>query len=176
MEAIDCLLNRRSIRKFTGAPVSQEMLNRLLEAGMYAPSARNYQPWHFVLITEKHLREKVCDFHPYASMLPEAAAGILVCGDLEKEPNEAYINQNCAAATQNILLAAYALGLGAVWLGVYPREARIEGARNLFGLPPHILPVSLIALGFPAEEKERPLRFKAERIHLNHWGHSEGDI
>lgn len=176
MEAIDCLLNRRSIRKFSGAPVSREILNRLLEAGMYAPSARNYQPWHFVLITKKHLREKVCDFHPYASMLPEAAAGILVCGDLGIEPNEAYINQNCAAATQNILLAAFAQGLGSVWLGLYPREDRVEGARKLFGLPQHILPVSLIALGYPAEEKEKPDRFKAARIHLNHWGHSAGDI
>lgn len=144
-------------------------MTELLKAGMYAPSARNYQPWHFIILQDQQMLEKVTEFHPYASMLPKASAGIVVCGDKSIEPTGEYINQDCSAATQNILLAAHDHGLGSVWLGLYPRDARVEGMKKLLGLPENILPISLIAIGYPAEEKPVPERFKTDRVHYNAW-------
>ena len=102
-------------------------------------------------------------------MLKQAPLAILVCGDLSVQKQDGYVVQDCSAATQNILLAAHAKKLGAVWLGIYPKEARVAGIRKLFGLPGHILPVSLIAIGSPAEHKGRENRFKASRVHTNRW-------
>jgi nitroreductase len=114
----EAILRRRSIRKYDkGRPVKREALQELMRAAMYAPSARNLRPWQFVVITDRGLLDKIPDVHPYASMLMEATAAILVCGDRNKDPNDFYLVQNGAAATQNILLEAWAQGLGSVWLG-----------------------------------------------------------
>ena len=107
--------------------------------------------------------------HPYASMLPSAAAAIVVCGDENLANTPAYWPVDCAAATQNILLAAHGLGLGGVWLGVYPRSERISALEKLIELPPHIHPFSIVSLGYPAEKRTVPERFKPERIHYDHW-------
>lgn len=160
---------RRSVRKYTGEPVSRDVLEELLRAGMQAPSARNLQPWEFILVTDREILERVPEFHPYSSMVPGASAAILVCGDTVKQDNPGYIAQDCAAVTQNILLEAVAQGLGAVWLGVYPRLERINGMRLLFRLPDHMLPVSLVSIGVPAENPEPEDRFENHRIHLNSW-------
>lgn len=169
MNTIDCLLNRRSIRKYKDKIVSKEIIDIILEAAMYAPSARNLQPWHFVVIAKKEMLNKLSEVHPYAKMLKEAPMAILVCGDQSIDENVGYLAQNCAAATQNILLAAHDLGLGSVWLGVYPREPRIQAMKELFNLPEHVLPISLIAIGYPDEEKPRPERFIPERVHYEGW-------
>jgi nitroreductase len=166
---IDAILKRRSIRRYSGIPVDKSEIKELLIAGMYAPSARNQQPWHFLVIDDRVLLDRIMDIHPYASMLSGAALAILVCGDEELELSRGYWSVDCAAATQNILLAAHALGLGAVWLGVYPREKRQAGIRRLFDLPPNIHPFSLISVGRPAEEKTMPDRFREDRIRWNHW-------
>jgi nitroreductase len=148
----DILFTRRSIRKFNKGEISHDAMHYMLEAAMSAPSARNRKPWHFLVVRSGHMLQKLSEKHPYASMLPDAAMGILICGDLELEPMESYILQACSAATQNLLLAAHAIGLGAVWLGVHPREERSLAIRQIFKLPENIMPVSLIAIGLPAEE------------------------
>jgi nitroreductase len=169
METLQAILTRRSIRKFTGKEVSEEQITKLLEAAMYAPSARNMQPWHFVVANKKEIVEKLPHIHPYADMCYETSCAILVCGDTEIEKTEGYIALNCGAATQNILIAAHDLGLGAVWLGVYPLKERMEPLSKLFNLPKNVVPVSLIVVGYPAETKETPDRFKEDRIHYNTW-------
>lgn len=169
MEIFEALFNRRSIRGFAKTPVEQEKIQEMIKSAMYAPSARNTQSWQFIVITDRHLLDGLMRAHPYAAMLAEAPLAILVCGDKKAEPNEGYLNTNCSAATQNLLLAAYALGIGSVWLGVYPRQERIQGIIKVIKLPEYILPISLIALGYPAENKPIPERFSVEKIHYDKW-------
>ena len=166
---INAILKRRSIRRYSGKPVNKSTVELLLKAGMYAPSARNQQPWHFIVITDRDLLTRITEIHPYAGMLSGAELAILVCGDEDLELSKGYWSVDCAAATQNILLAAHSIGLGAVWLGVYPREERQKDIRELFNLPGHVHPFSLISVGYPAEEKSVPERFKEDRIHMNQW-------
>jgi nitroreductase len=169
MEAIEALLTRRSIRKFTDQPVTDEQVDTILKAAMYAPSAGNTQPWHFVVIRDRELLDMVTEFHPYARMILQSPVAILVCGDRDLQKFDGFWIQDCSAATENLLLAVHGMGLGAVWLGVHPRPERIEGARKLFELPENILPLSLIPIGYPDESKPDPERFKPERIHMNKW-------
>lgn len=169
MDAIQAVLSRRSIRRYTSQPVPQEVIEDLLKAAMSAPSAGNEQPWHFVVISDGKILNEIPKFHPYSSMLSEASAAILVCGDLREEKYKGFWIQDCSAATQNILIAACAKGLGAVWLGIYPIEERIKGMRKLLGIPEHIVPLSLISIGYPAEKKPPANRYNISRIHHNHW-------
>ncbi len=170
MDAQECIKTRRSIRKYKeNIHVPASLTETLIEAAMYAPSARNMRSWQFIIIDRRELLEKLAVIHPYGKMLAGASIAILVCGDLQIETEEAYNVINCAAATQNILLAAHANGLGAVWLGVYPRKDRMKGITDFFNLPANVMPVSLISIGYPAEEKETPDRVEKEKIHLNGW-------
>jgi nitroreductase len=169
MEAMDAILSRRSIRKYTGQPVPDEMIGELLKAAMSAPSAGNQQPWHFVVIRERSILDQIPKYHPYSAMLKEASVAVLVCGDLKSEKHKGYWVQDCSAATQNLLIAAQAKGLGAVWLGVYPREDRVAGIRGLLGLPDRIVPLSLIPIGYKGEEKPPADRYDASRVHHNRW-------
>jgi nitroreductase len=122
-----------------------------------------------MIIDDRSLFEQIMEVHPYSKMLKQAQAAILVLGDTKLQHADGYWVVDCGAATQNILLAAHDQGLGAVWLGLHPREQRKEGIRNIFSLPNHIVPFSLISLGYPAEEIKTPDRFKPERIHYNQW-------
>ena len=169
MELYEGLITRRSIRKYTEEPIDRELLEDLVRAGMYAPSAVNCQPWHFVIVDDKAIHQKIMDIHAYAKMLEDAQAAILVCGDEQKQHGAGYWAVDCAAATENILLAAHAKGLGAVWLGLHPREERKRAVKELFQLPSHIHPFALISIGWPAEQKGTPNRFKPARIHYNTW-------
>jgi nitroreductase len=169
METFDALFTRRSIRKYTNKPVEDDKIQKILKAAMYAPSARNTQPWQFIIITERDMLNKIKQAHPYANMLAEAPLAILICGDKTYEPHEGYLNTNCSAATQNLLLAAHDLGLGSVWLGVYPRKERMDALTKLFSLPENIIPISLVALGYPDEKKSATGRFLPDRIHYNKW-------
>ncbi len=169
MDTLEAILTRRSIRKYTNEPVSEEILETVIRAAMAAPSARNLQPWQFVLIQDRQTLNSVSDFHPYAQMLKEAPAAILVCGDLKLESNLEYCMVDCCAATQNLLLAAHAQGLGAVWLGMYPRPERIDGIQKLLALPDTIHPCALVAIGRPAESPENVDRFDSSRIHRDRW-------
>jgi nitroreductase len=169
MEVQQALLTRRSIRKYSGKEVSDEQIEAMIRAAMYAPSARNQQPWHFIVLRDKATLAKIPVFHPNSTMITGASAGILVCADIQLEQSVGYWIQDVAAATQNILLSAHGMEIGAVWLGIYPREERTEGIKNLLSLPPHILPFSIISVGYPAETPPHPDRFKPERIHFEKW-------
>jgi nitroreductase len=169
MDTLEAIHTRRSIRKYQDKLVPEELVSQLLAAAMAAPSARNQQPWEFIVITEKNLLEKLPSVNPYTQMAPEAPLAILVCGNLRIETSPGYWVVDCAAATQNLLLAAHALGLGAVWTGTYPNEDRMDGYTDLFDLPEYILPHSLVILGYPDEQPQQEDRFKPERIHRNHW-------
>jgi nitroreductase len=169
MDAMDMLFSRRSVRQYLPKPVSRELLHELLHAAMSAPSAGNERPWHFIELTERTLLDAIPKFHPYAAMLKQASAAILVCGDLTLDKHEGYWVLDCAAATENLLLAAHAKGLGAVWVGVYPTRDRVENLKKLLHLPEQIVPFSLIPLGFPAEQKQTSDRFDGSRVHVNKW-------
>jgi len=169
MEIFEAIMTRRSIRRFTNQKVSAETVKKILEAGMMAPSVRNYQSWFFIVIDDRSILDKVPEIHPHAKMLREAPLAILVCGDKNKEKEPAYVVQNCAAVTQNILLAAHALHLGAVWLGILPREPRMQGMRKLCNLPNFVQPVSLIALGYPDEKKLSESRYDQAKVKYNKW-------
>jgi nitroreductase len=169
MDAIEAIMTRRSMRKYTAQQVSDEIVTRLLQAGMAAPSAANEQPWHFVVIKERSILNEVPSFHPNSHMLKEAALAILVCEDPSLEVVKGRGMLDCSAATQNILLAAHALGLGAVWLGIYPVEERMAGMRKLLHIPAQVIPVALVSIGYPDEKLRKEDRFKPERVHDNVW-------
>jgi nitroreductase len=169
MDAIANLMTRRSIRRFTGEPVGDAEVDTILRAAMAAPSAGNAQPWHFVCIRDRAILSQLPDIQPHTRMMPAASLAILVCADVTLEKHEGFWVQDCSAATMNILLAAHAQGLGAVWCGLHPRIAWSEGASRLLDLPHHVHPLSVVASGRPAEEKEPSERFKSERVHFDRW-------
>lgn len=166
---MNAILERRSIRKYTGEKVSDALMEDLLRAAMAAPSGGNEQPWEFVVVRDQKLREKITRIHPYSQMLPGADAAILVCGDVSKEKFKGLWVQDCAAATENILITAQEKGLGAVWLGVYPEKDRMDGLKELLGLPDTVYPFSIVSVGYPAEHKEPADRFDKARIHHDKW-------
>jgi len=169
MEAMEAILSRRSIRRYSDKPVPEALIKELLEAAMSAPSASNEQPWEFVIIDDRRILDEIPKFHHYAHMLKEASWAIAVCGDLNLEMVSGYWVQDCSAATQNILLAAHARGLGAVWLGVYPREERVKAAQKLLELPENVIPLCFISIGYPAEKKPPANRYSESRVHHNRW-------
>lgn len=169
MEAMEAILTRRSVRRYEGKEVPEETLTEILRAAMAAPSAGNQQPWHFVVVRERGVLEALARVSPYAGMTSEAPAAIVVCGDLSLEQRKGFWVQDCSAATENLLLAAHALGLGAVWCGLFPREDRVAATRALLGLPEYVVPLALVPLGYPAEHPARADRFDAGRVHHNRW-------
>jgi len=169
MDTIEAIMTRRSIRKYTANRVPAEAVEQILRAGMAAPSAANEQPWHFVVITERKTLVQVPAFHPHAHMLKEAALAILVCNDSALELSKGRGVLDCSAATQNMLLAAHDLGLGAVWVGIFPVEERMNGMRKLLNMPARIVPISLVSIGYNSEGPRMEDRFKPERVHYEHW-------
>jgi nitroreductase len=169
MDVLEAIRTRRSIRKYLNQPVPEELMQELLAAAMQAPSARNQQPWQFVVIDDRAILAEIPTFMPNAAMAGSAPLAILVCGDLDLEKSEGYWVVDCAAAVENMLLAAHALGLGAVWCGVYPREPRMEGLRRLIGLPQNVIAHSLVVLGYGAEQVAAENRYRPERVRRNHW-------
>lgn len=170
MDMLEGILTRRSIRKYRPDPVEPEAVRRILEATFSAPSAGDQRPWHFVVIDDRATLDAIPSFHPHARMLHQAPLAILVCGDPTLERHKGYWVQDCGAATENLLLAAHGLGLGACWLGVHTRPDREQGLRDLLGLPPHVIPFALVALGHPAEPSGAEDRYDPSRVHFNRWG------
>ena len=164
----ETIKNRRSIRKYTSEPVTEEQLHTLLECAMLAPSAADRRTWRFVVINDRDILNELSDNHPYAKMLKEAPVCICVCG-VDDPDVPSYYQQDCAAATMNILLAAKEMGLGTCWMGVAPRPERMAAVRRILGIPEDIMPFNLIAVGHPAEERQRPERWDNSMMHLNRW-------
>ncbi|NLI14818.1 MAG: nitroreductase family protein [candidate division Zixibacteria bacterium] len=166
---MNSLFKRRSIRHYTKEPIKPESIELLLKAAMAAPSAGNQQPWHFIVIQDRRILEEIPNLHPYAQMVMEAPLAILVCGDISSEKHPGFWVQDCSAATENILIEACELGLGAVWVGVYPNEQRVAALSKLVGLPEKIIPFSLVPIGYPAEHKPPSNRYDMAKIHYNRW-------
>jgi nitroreductase len=166
-ELVQTILARRSIRKYTSKRVSKDSIKTILEAAMAAPSASNLKPWHFVVVTDKRLLRTLSEVHPHGKMLSEAPLCIAVCGDLAV--SESFWVQDCSAATENLLLAATALGLGSVWLGVYPRQDRVDNIRSVLKLPETVTPLNLISIGYPAEKKEPRTQYDEQKVHNQRW-------
>ncbi len=163
------ILARRSIRRYTSEPIEDKVIHDLLEAAMAAPSAGDERPWHFIVLRDRTVLDAIPAIHPYAQMAKEALVAIVVCGDLQKQKYEGFWVQDCAAATENLLLAVTDAGLGAVWCGIYPLEDRVAAFRKLLGAPAHIVPFAVIPLGHPAEEKPPAKRYDAARVHQDRW-------
>ena len=162
---------RKSVRQFTDEPVSQEHIETMLKAAMAAPTAVNYQPWRFVVITERARLDAMAEVLPYAKMLKQAPLAIVVCGEttwFEGRENT-YWQQDCSAATQNILLAAEALGLGAVWTGVYPNMDLARPLAEFLGLPGNVQPLCCIPIGHHDGTTQPKDKWKPENIHYEKW-------
>jgi nitroreductase len=164
---IENLFARRSIRQYTGEPVTEDQIELLLKAGMAAPSANNQQPWHFIAVTDRPMLDKLAEAHPYAKMLHQAPLCICVIGD--PRINENFWVQDCSNAAENILLGAVGLGLGGVWLGVYPRADRVEAIRQALKIPAAVTPLCLLAVGHPAETPPPRTQYDVTRVHRQSW-------
>jgi nitroreductase len=170
MDALKLLLTRRSVRKFTQQPITDDIIDNIMHAAMSAPSAANEQPWHFLVVDDRKILDKISSVHPHALMCQQAPAAIIVCIDTTQEKYHEFWPQDLAATTQNILLAIHALGLGAVWVGVYPNKERMEAIQKLFDLPEGVIPFNLIPFGYSdVAQLEAKERYKKDRIHKNKW-------
>lgn len=169
---LDAIQTRVSVRQFTGEKISAEQIETLLRCAMSAPSAINKQPWAFVVVTDEALLKKMGEAFPYSRCGNGAACAFVMCGDLSKaiegEGQGFWIN-DVSAATENLLLAAHAMGLGAVWTGVYPSQERTPQVQAMLGLPEQVLPMCIVPVGVPAEQPAVKQKFKEENIHYNRW-------
>ena len=147
------ILQRKSVRAYTDRAVSHEPLDTLIRAAMAAPTGRDMRPWHFIVLEGRHQLSPLAEQLPYAKMLAEAQAAVVVCGDMSVTDKEGNPSRNwtfdCSAATENLLLQAEAMGLGAVWTGVYPYDERIEAVKQALHLPDHLIPLNVIPIGYP---------------------------
>lgn len=171
----DIVLNniatRASVRQFTNQIVDKTTLETIVRAGMSAPSAVNKQPWAFVVVTDRSVLDSLENVHPHAN-LKTATAAIIVCGDMKKALDgvaREYWVQDCSAATQNILLAAHALGLGAVWCGVHPSPERVADVSRVLGLPENVTPLNVITMGYPAAQVQPKDKWQPENVHYQQW-------
>ena len=170
-QKLNFIFTRRSIRKYEDREVPDSMIQDLLEAGMAAPSAVAKDPWHFIVLKNRKIIDKMADVLPSGQMLRQATAAFVVCGDITQAniQHESYMLQDLSAAVENILLAANVLGLGTCWLGVHPRPDRMEGIKQLFDLPENIIPMCGIAIGWPKDRPEARTRFNPDKVHQEEW-------
>lgn len=171
MDGLKAILERRSIRAYTGEQVPDEIIENLLRAGMFAPSAMDSQPWEFLVIRDPDKKKAVSKLGRYWGMLENAPLGILVMANLKgyKASSREFFMQDCSAATENILLAAQAQGLGGVWLGLYPKQDRMQGLRDIYGIPEDIIPFSLISIGYPAETRRPHASYHEDKVHFDRY-------
>jgi nitroreductase len=162
---MNSIFTRRSIRKYLNKPVESEKVEQLLKAAMQAPSAGNQQPWEFIVVQDKELLRKLSLTSPYAGPVKEALVAIVVLGNKENIKFPEYLQQDLSAATQNLLLQAVELELGAVWLGVAPLEERMKYITELFDLPESILPFAVVPVGYPEIENKYIDRYEKAKIH-----------
>ena len=165
------LFARRSIRKYLDKSVPASVIQDVLEAAMAAPSANAKDPWEIIVVQKPDRLAQIAAGLPYGKMLSGAPVGFVVCGDLQRVNGQhlSYLLQDGSACIENLLLALSMLGLGGVWLGVHPREDRIAHLRDLFKLPEHIMPIGVVAAGYPAEFLPARTRFAATRAHYEQW-------
>lgn len=170
-DGVRLIMSRKSVRSFGNITVTKSQLELIVKAGMAAPSARNLQPWSFIVVSDRNLLDQLAVRLPFAKMLYEASSAIVVCGvpEMAGDSPEGYWVQDCSAASQNILLAIESMGLGAVWTGVYPREDRVEIVRDVLKIPSNVFPLNVIPVGYPKGEYQPKDKFKPENIHWDKW-------
>ena len=169
-DMIRTILSRRSIRRFRPGEVGEDVISLLLQCACAAPSAANSRPWHFIVVTDRQVLDRMADAHPYGKMLFQAQLAIVVCGDPTKNDYAArYWEEDCSAAMQNILLGATALGLGSVWLGVKHSPEREAAMRMILSVPDHIAIMGIAAIGHPDEEKEPHRGIDEGVVHRDRW-------
>ena len=171
--AIKNIMTRTSVRKYTNEAVSKADIETMLRAGMAAPTAVNKQPWHFVVVTDREQLNALAAANRGTGMAAKAPLAIVVCGDMQKTlpgVGQGFWVQDCSAATENILLAANALGLGAVWTGLYPNEDRANAVRDIVKAPEHIVPLCVIVIGHPADNPTPKDKWKPENVSYNKFG------
>lgn len=172
-DALSVIHSRKSVRGYTAKKVSRELLTKLVKAGMAAPTAMNRQPWAFVAIDKREILDKLAAGMPYAQMLKRAPAAIVVCGNMKKalpeKKGRAFWVQDCSAAAQNVLLAAEASGLGAVWTAGYPIKPLMAHISKTLGLPEHIVPLCVIPVGYPDGDFQPKKKWKKENLHWQKW-------
>jgi nitroreductase len=170
-DQLSFIFSRRSVRLYQRADVDERQVRDLLEAAMAAPSAVAKDPWEFVVVRNRTMLTRLATGLPNGQMLADAALGIVVCGNLQRAHDRqlSYMLQDCSAAIENLLLAANALGLGACWLGVHPRDDRVAHVRSALAVPADVIPVAVIALGWPAESPLPRTRYRADAVHLEAW-------
>ena len=178
MDLYEGILTRRSVRQFDNTKeISAQDLEELIRAAQYAPSAHNFQPWEFLVLTDKEQMSALRHVQPWTSFAKDAAAVILVCGNTDQafsrhkeDETWNYADIDCALATENLLLAAHAKGIGTCFCGAAPMPKVVEGLREMFALPENIRPLSIVVLGYMKDEPKQPTeRFKAEKIHWGKW-------
>lgn len=171
-ETLRTIFSRKSVRAYAEGTIPKEKLEVLARAGMAAPSAVDQRPWEFIVITENAMLGDLAARLPYAKMAAHASAAIIVCGDMRRQwggSESVMWVIDCAAAAENILLAAESMGLGAVWTAVYPHPDRIHPVRELLGLPDYIQPLCLIPVGIPRGGEKAKDKWNAERLHWERW-------
>ena len=174
MKTLECIYTRKSVRKYKDKEISDDVIHELLKAAMSVPSCTNARDWSFIVVKDKETLNKMADANGApAKPLKGASLGILVCGDLDKAFKGAkdYWIIDASICCTNISLAAHELGLGCVWLGTWPQKERVEAQRELFNLPEHIIPHSIMALGYPLDNevfKERDL-YDESCVHKEKW-------
>jgi nitroreductase len=170
-DKLQFIFGRRSIRVYDPVAVNETAVTQLLQAAMAAPSAVTRDPWRFVVIRNKETLSTIAAALPNGGMLATAPLGIVVCGDIEAAHDRqfSYLLQDCSAAIENLLLCAHVLGLGACWLGVHPREDRVQKLREILQLPASVVPIATIAIGHPGETKEPRTRFNCDYVHWEKW-------
>lgn len=171
LDGISAILTRRSIREYTAHPVPDELIKLLLEAGITAPSAFNEQSTEFVVVNERKILDEIAKFEAKRPQLRKATVAIVVCGNQNKEKNkgQGYWQLDGAVASENILIAANALGLGAVWTAIYPYPDRIPKVQKILSLPDYVIPLNIIPIGYPAERKLPENLDNPARVHKNRW-------
>ncbi len=168
-QVLACIENRRSVRRYTQQPVTQEQLKTIVHAGMCAPTAVNRRPFAFVVIQNPETLTALSRANKYAHMLEHAAAGIVVCGLEPEEKHPEFLNQDCAAAIQNMLLAVHAMGLGAVWCGIETHSEWEALLAKMLELPAGVCAMGVVALGHPAEEPAQRDNWTPEKLHWEQW-------
>ena len=168
--ALECIMTRTSVREYQNRPVGRDTVEILLRAAMAAPTAVNKQPWTFVVVDEREVLDSLTAYLPYARMLAHAPLAIVTCGDMtraiEGDAREMWV-QDVSAATENLLLAAHAVGLGAVWTGVYPIDERVEGVRKALALPDNLVPLAVVPVGYPAKDSEPKDKWDVGKVMFN---------
>lgn len=162
------ILQRKSVRAYTDRAVSHEQLDTLIRAAMAAPTGRDMRPWHFIVLEGRHQLSPLAEQLPYAKMLAEAQAAVVVCGDMSVTDKEGNSSRNwtfdCSAATENLLLQAEAMGLGAVWTGVYPYDERLEAVKQALHLPDHLIPLNVIPIGYPKGDPQPKDKYDPAKV------------